>query len=318
VLAYQANGLPGQIQLAPRYYVDGLGGWNVSQNDGIIVITFPGYAPKDYSLEVENMGVLTNGEGNPFAAINVTLGADATNVKAAVVSVDEDAEEVAAKLASGELEGTEVADGNNFIAIPENLTGKLMVVLAVIDNGEAKEVYTSAFEYYGGGANPWESVGTGDYVYSLFFTDADDNPQTDPGLELQYNADEDAYRITHWGYNVDFTFKMDKTTNLVTVPSQYVGYTDSSYGEVYVCEADVLNPKWETGQSYYEPETLTFHFRVAYFVSAGVFAKGEETFTLTPAQARAMGLEKTQKPSVNTSLKPVKKTTVNRMIEKEL
>lgn len=46
VLNYQSDGkTPGQIQLAPWYYMDGVGGWNQTQNDGIIIITFPGYTP---------------------------------------------------------------------------------------------------------------------------------------------------------------------------------------------------------------------------------------------------------------------------------
>lgn len=105
---------------------------------------------------------------------------------------------------------------------------------------------------------------------------------------------------------MDFTFKFDKTTNAVTVPNQFTGYTHSSYGELYVGEADNLNPTWEVGPSYYDPETLTFHFHVAYYVSAGVFSYGDETFTLTADEARALGLTAKQMSKVNTSLKPVK------------
>ena len=117
-------------------------------------------------------------------------------------------------------------------------------------------------------------------------------PETDAGLEVQYNAEEDAYRITHWGYNVDFTFTWNKETNECHVPSQFTGYTHSSYGEVYVAEANDLNPKWGVPSSSYDPETRTFSFGVAYYVSAGVFGAGVETFTLTPAQARRLGLDK--------------------------
>lgn len=42
VLGYQDNGLPTQIQIAPFYYMNGVGGWNYSQYDGVILITFPG------------------------------------------------------------------------------------------------------------------------------------------------------------------------------------------------------------------------------------------------------------------------------------
>ena len=45
VLGYQENGLPTQIQIAPFYYMNGVGGWNYSQKDGYVIITFPGYEP---------------------------------------------------------------------------------------------------------------------------------------------------------------------------------------------------------------------------------------------------------------------------------
>ena len=45
VLGYQDNGLPTQIQIAPFYYTNGVGGWNYSQQDGYVIITFPGYEP---------------------------------------------------------------------------------------------------------------------------------------------------------------------------------------------------------------------------------------------------------------------------------
>lgn len=49
VLSYQANGLPGQVQLAPAYYMYGVGGWNESQKDGVFVITFPGFVPEQHA-----------------------------------------------------------------------------------------------------------------------------------------------------------------------------------------------------------------------------------------------------------------------------
>ena len=54
VLSYQADGkTPGQVQFAPFYYMDGVGGWNNTQKDGIVVITFPGYTPL-YTASIKN------------------------------------------------------------------------------------------------------------------------------------------------------------------------------------------------------------------------------------------------------------------------
>jgi len=41
VLSYQSNGLPDKIQLAPYYYMEEIGGWNATQEDNAIIITFP-------------------------------------------------------------------------------------------------------------------------------------------------------------------------------------------------------------------------------------------------------------------------------------
>lgn len=49
VLSYQevlGQVIPGQIQLAPFYYMDGVGGWDYTQENGMVVITFPGFVPQ--------------------------------------------------------------------------------------------------------------------------------------------------------------------------------------------------------------------------------------------------------------------------------
>lgn len=53
ILSYQEDGkTPGQIQLAPYYYMDGVGGWDYTQDDNIVIITFPGFVPK-YEANIE-------------------------------------------------------------------------------------------------------------------------------------------------------------------------------------------------------------------------------------------------------------------------
>lgn len=176
VLAYQEDGTPGQIQLAPRYYMDGVGGWNASQSDDVILITFPGYAPKDYSAAFACAGVFTDLSGSVFAEGVLELGADAQDVRAVVVSADADADAVADAIAAGDLETTAVTAGNIYVPIEEGQTGKLQVVVVVLDEeGAVKGVYASPFEYYGGGANPWQSLGIGlyteDFIGSVFGAD---------------------------------------------------------------------------------------------------------------------------------------------------
>jgi hypothetical protein len=248
VLAYQEDGVtPGQIQLAPRYYMDDIGGWNASQADGIVVITFPGYAPKDFSAAIDYQGTLAATDGNTYATIFAELGADATNVLAAVVSVDADAEAVADALASGDLEGTAVQNGLNFVEIPEGLTGKLQVVIAVIDGDAVKNVQSAIFEYYGGGKNPWQSLGVGLVTDNLFITMYSPDGQTtydpiDIPCEIQENTEEPGlYRLVDlFGYYGDEGYtptniEVNATdADAVYVPYQQTGIDDGE-GMTYIC-----------------------------------------------------------------------------------
>ena len=152
VLDYKEDGTPGQIQLAPWYYMpdynSGKGaGWNASQLDGVVVITFPGYAPKDYSADMSVSGIYTDLEGSAFAAVESTLGADATNVKAVVVSATDDANAIAESIAAGTMDATEIGGGTTYVPIGD-LTGDLKVVMVVLDEDNAiKGVHTSKFKY---------------------------------------------------------------------------------------------------------------------------------------------------------------------------
>ncbi len=208
VLAYQEDGTPGQIQLAPRYYMEGVGGWNQSQNDGIVIITFPGFAPKDYSATLAAQGVFTDLAGNVYAQGYVELGDDATNVKAVVIEADADPEAVADAIAAGELEATDVADGIINVPIPDGMSGKLQIVLVVIDEeGAVKTVCSSLFEYYGGAASPWQSLGIGlytdDLVYPLY---TEDGSSATYEVEIEENTDEPGlYRLVD-PYGANFPY----------------------------------------------------------------------------------------------------------------
>lgn len=173
VLAYQEDGTPGQIQLAPYYYMLDVGGWNATQTDGAIIITFPGYAPKDYSAAFSVMGVFTDHSGAVFAEGVLELGADASDARAVVIEADVDADAVADAIVNGDIETTQVTAGHVYIPIPEGLSGKLQAVVAVFDEeGALKGTYSSGFEYYGGAASPWQSLGIGlyteDFICSVF------------------------------------------------------------------------------------------------------------------------------------------------------
>lgn len=86
VLSYQSDepgALPAQVQFGPRYYMDSVGGWNYSQYDDMIIITFPGVVLKDYSIETSFEGILSSKEGD-YALVDVALGED---VEGALVAI---------------------------------------------------------------------------------------------------------------------------------------------------------------------------------------------------------------------------------------
>lgn len=167
VMAYQENGLPGEVSMAPWYYMFGVGGWDKSGSQQISVL-FPGYIKADYSAAIEYAGLFTKPDGSMYAIADLTLGADATEVKAIVMPADADAAAVADAIAAGELEAMDVQAGR--IEVPfnaEELGGnKFNVIAVVMADGKVKTVVSASYEYYGGGdSNPWTSLGTG------FFTD---------------------------------------------------------------------------------------------------------------------------------------------------
>lgn len=248
VLAYQEDGTPGQIQIAPRYYMEGLGGWNQSQADGILIITFPGYEPKDYSAAYACTGVFTDLTGSVFAEGILELGADAKDVRAVVVSADADADAVADAIAAGELEATAVEAGHIYVPIPEDQTGKLQVVVVVLDEEKAIQgVYSSPFEYYGGGANPWVSLGKGlyteDFVSSVFGVDPityeveiEENTEH-PGLYRMLSPYDEDYAYNEEGdwdastvYNVEVNAEDPEG---VYIPVQDIGM-DWGYGPMAI------------------------------------------------------------------------------------
>lgn len=79
VVSYQENGLPGEIHLAPYYYMYGLGGFNYSQYDDDIDIIFPGYVPTDYTIYLES-----DYPSDGVTPVYMEVGEDIASVKYAI------------------------------------------------------------------------------------------------------------------------------------------------------------------------------------------------------------------------------------------
>lgn len=138
-----------------------------------------------------------------------------------------------------------------------------------------------------------ELLGTGTYTYTCMFNE----PVTDPGLSFYKDPNyENTYKITNWFYGVDFTFTWDGGS-IVKVADQFSGYVHASYGNVNVMELSDYAGQ-EMSPSYYDAETKTFYFGVVYYVSAGNFGYGYETFTVDGSQPAAARARRTTSSSV--------------------
>ena len=217
-------------------------------------IYIDGIARADYSItSLTYAGIFTDAEQHAFAVGALELAADAKNVKAVVISANADASAVADAIAAGELEATSVEAGTINVPIAEGLTGNLQIVAASMDaEGAVASVASAAFEYYGGGANPWKSLGKGwlyDNLLTTFFG-PDENTSYDPQIyevEILENSDEPGmYRIVnafqsaaeYMGYSKYYTpTNIDVNATVadggVYITSQQTGlggYAISTYG----------------------------------------------------------------------------------------
>ena len=241
----------------------------------------------DLSTEVSFDGRYYDAKDNVSLIANVKLGADVSNANVALIAGKQISEEQYNALIDGSLEGLQevTASGQVFFPADELEDGTYSFIVMPFREGEVQEdgFSMASFEYKSG-KETWTLVGTGDYTYTVFFTDEDENgeeiPAVDEGLELyQSDADATCFKIAHWGMDVDFVFTWDKSTGVVNVPENYSGYTHPTYGDVMVLEAADYNPdKYGDYASEYDADESTFYFCVAYAVEAGTFGVGYENF----------------------------------------
>ncbi len=279
VVAYQADGTtPGEVRLAPFYYMDGVGGWNYTQNDGIITIIFPGYEQKDHSLEISYLGRLTNTNDEDFAQVALTLGEDVESVRYGITEVDGDANALYEAIIADPDSYPEVTSSTT-VNCPLSQTGKYYFVgVAYAEGKEVNAVaetirFTSSHDF----APSFEPVGTGTFTYTQYWEGDDE------GLTISKASDGNLYRISHWGGDVNFDFTWDPSTNKCQVGEQFIGTQYSNYGDVFVSDVPTYDPEESSYEEYpctYNPDTKTFTFTLVYYVSAGYLAKGAETFTV--------------------------------------
>lgn len=193
----------GIIRIATIYidYVDPTDPWGAGWESFYL----DGFVRADYSISaLTYAGIFTDAQQNVFAVGTLELAADANNVKAVVISADADADAVADAIAAGELDATDVEAGNINVPIADGLTGKLQIVAVSLDaDGAVASTASAVFEYFGGGANPWKSLGKGFLLDNFVVTEfgPDDYTPYDPQtyeVEILENSDEPGmYRIVN-------------------------------------------------------------------------------------------------------------------------
>ncbi|MCI2122196.1 MAG: hypothetical protein LKK19_05785, partial [Bacteroidales bacterium] len=141
VLQYQSNGLPAGVQLAPYFYMNGVGGWNYTQSDGVITIVFPGAVLTDYTLALD-AGISAEGQ----LPVKFTLGSDVAEAKYAVYEGSLNVAQIEARVADIS-DGTETnaksvtASGVQEITLDK--TGKYTLVAVTFDADKNAQESTS-------------------------------------------------------------------------------------------------------------------------------------------------------------------------------
>ncbi len=313
LLWQEGNKIPAKIQFAGFYYMDGVGGWDYSDNDGMVVLTLPGYkdpykadVTTDFDWEEIYVGEYTSTQ----------LGGKGTSAlyKGTCVTTTDDCDKVFAEeygdaymitspyaedyhlyfsvkdgqmlLPEGvELQpigltamGTEVYAKINYAK--STYTDKVITLNITFTNADGTMDFGTANEELSN--ITYTTVGTVDYEYNIYWANSDGSPFLLSGMELQQRDDEPTtFRARGWGdMGVDFYFTWDQETNMMSVAPQAVTY-NNSYGYVYISDVPTYAGYGE-GYTYaewpcvYDPATQTATLNVIYFVDAGYFGMGPE------------------------------------------
>lgn len=247
VTAYQDNELPGTIQLAPVYYMEGVGGYNYSQYSGMILITFPGYEASDYSVSVNYLGAFSSVDEQSYAIGNVTLGADIEEAQVAVVE-GKDIDKALSQVLSGAVETITVTESGE-VRIPCDYSGDCTMVVIGYAEGEMQNYATASFTF-SLSPSEWTSLGTGlytDYMAACMYVGFE---PVQYEVEVQVNKNTPGiYRIMTpyapeiypygdgWGYDSSVPGNIIVNASdpeAVYIEMQSIGINDPQYGYSYI------------------------------------------------------------------------------------
>lgn len=260
VTEWQDNGLPGQIQLAPFYIVpQTMQGNSQASNDDVVVITFPGFDPKDYTVEVSYLGAFSSADGDSYAMGNVTLGEDIEEAKVAVVEGN-DVNTALAQILAGTVETTTITESGE-VRIPCKYSGACTMIAIGYAEGEMQAYSAAAFDFTLGPSD-WTTIGTGLYTDHIFCLNLVNSSTGEPAPPVQYpvqvqesNTTPGVYRILKpyapdvYGYAGDFGYDTSKNYNIIInasdpdyvyISGQAIGISDQG-DAMMICTVGGLN-----------------------------------------------------------------------------
>ena len=246
VVEYQENGLPGLVTIGCSYYMFNVGGWSPYATTDCVIFTFPGYDPKDYTLEAAYEGMFMDPEGTVFGEASVTFGADIESGVAVIVRGDLE-EDIAAgveKLGSEEavaFEGSSVR-----VPLPEDArTGVYSIVIGGVADGEVQAVTSVSFFYQGEPETvDWDWL-AGEWLaadYSYY----SEGPDGASYLMTITKVDDTHCKISNiWGSEGEFEGVVDFDAMTITLPGNQFAFNDG--GISAKCYLIAVDPENEYG-----------------------------------------------------------------------
>ena len=309
VLSYQADGkTPGQVQFAPFYYMDGVGGWNNTQKDGIVVITFPGYTPL-YTASVENDdfawekvfsgAFISEKLGTTTDGIVLYKGVAKPDVEAAnpgcydrfaelygtpylIEAPYAEGYDIVFGVKDGEIKVIEDFESQplGFQAVGEDVYGAIgaggstftdaVISLKITFQNKKGDIeYGSAIETL---ANlSWSEVGKGVYTYGV-------EPMSNNGGSA-YEGTEDAtlfqcnelpeqFIIKPWASSEDGLKFTLSAKDGKIRFYQFTGDSYPGYGDIYFMDLEAYNPNYTQYLGEFVEESKTFEFCGSYYIPA--------------------------------------------------
>ena len=241
VVLFQDNGIPAIVEIAPFYYISGLGGWDQTQTPANIVIIFPGYEPKDYAVEATYAGLFTESDGTVYGEASVTLGADLEGGVAVIVpGADEDA--IAAGIEKLVSDEAVAFDGSTVrVPLPKDVqTGFYTIVVGGVADGVVQEVDAVPF-YYQGGPLDWDWLLSEWKAYDYNLTER--VVEGDPYEMTITKVDDTHIKIGNlWGTEAEFDAVVDFDAMTITIPGYQFAFTASNVkGDLYFVAVDPEN-----------------------------------------------------------------------------